>query len=47
MTLELKIEGKYRGIYAVMECDLLCQTVPKAQYAMNEGHCSTQLGVWG
>ena len=29
------------------ECDLLCRTMLKAQYAMTEGHCSIQLGVWG
>ena len=29
------------------ECDLLCRTVPKAQYAVTKGHCSIQLGVWG
>ena len=34
MTLEVKISGKYRGIYAATECDLLCRIVPKAQYAM-------------
>ena len=29
------------------ECDLLCRIVPKAQYAMTEGLCSIQPGVWG
>ena len=29
------------------ECNLLCRIVPKAQYAMTEGHCSIQLGIWG
>ena len=47
MTLEAKVLGKYRGIYAATECDLLCRIVPKAQYAMTEDHCSIQLGVWG
>ena len=28
------------------ECDLLYRIVPKAQYAMTEGHCSIQLRVW-
>ena len=26
MTMEANIQGKYRGIYAVTECDLLCRT---------------------
>ena len=47
MTLEVKIWRKYRGIYAVTECDLLCQIVPKVQYAVTEGHCSIQLEAWG
>ena len=29
------------------ECDLLFRIVPKAQYAMAEGHCSIQLGSGG
>ena len=47
MTLEVKIQRKYRGIYAMTECNLLCRIVPKAQYVMTEGQCSVQLGSGG
>ena len=47
MISEVKIWGKFREIYVVTECDLLCPIVPKVQYAVTEGHCSIQLEVWG